>query len=106
MHRDPTMWHQADAFVPERWLAGTHEAAKCSSEALTRPFGDGLRQCPAYRFAMEEAKIVLIRMYQEYHLTLQHQGEPLAIREGITLCPKGGLQVVAHSRLQFAACKQ
>lgn len=64
IHRDPEVWKDADEFVPERWIDGTPEAESRPSNAFF-PFGDGNLVCVGMRFAQEEAKIALIRIFQK-----------------------------------------
>ena len=97
MHRDESLWHDAESFLPERWIEGTPEAAKRPVHAFL-PFGDGPRKCVAYRFALEEAKIALIRTYQKFVFELCPGQVPLQLQQSITLSPKLGVQVVVHAR--------
>lgn len=63
MQRDSSVWQDAEAFIPERWIEGTPEAS-------SRPpigwlaFGDGALSCVGTRFAQEEVKNTLIRIFQ------------------------------------------
>ena len=69
MHNNPSYWPDADVFLPERWLEGHPEKAKQPKYAYM-PFGEGSRVCIGMRFAMEEAKITLLRLYQSFTLEL------------------------------------
>lgn len=92
MHHDERVWHHPYDFIPERWIDGTPEASGRPSNAW-QPFGEGPRRCPAYRFALEEAKIALIRTYQKFGFKLSPGQVPLKLQHTITLAPKGGLHV-------------
>ena len=61
--RDPAIWHDADAFVPERWLDGAPEAAG-RPEAAWMAFGNGVRNCVGMRMAQAEAKLTIALLYQ------------------------------------------
>ncbi len=65
IHRDPDTWKDADDFIPERWIDGTPESEGRPANAWY-PFGDGNLVCVGMRFAQEEAKIALLRMFQRY----------------------------------------
>ena len=53
MHRDPRLFSDPDAFIPERFL----EARKKSGAWI--PFGGGVRRCLGASFAQLEMKVVL-----------------------------------------------
>lgn len=63
IHRDPDTWHHPDEFIPERWIEGEPEAEGCPQNAWV-PFGEGNLSCVGMRFALQEAKITLLRLYQ------------------------------------------
>lgn len=53
------------AFLPERWVEGTpEEAANMRVPGSWLAFGEGTRVCVGQRFALQEAKITLARVYQ------------------------------------------
>ena len=64
-HRNPTIWHDADAFLPERWIQGASEAAGRPDSAWM-PFGNGARGCVGMRFAAIEAKLTIGRLHQRW----------------------------------------
>ena len=97
LHHDEDLWRDAEEYVPERWRDGTPEASGRPSHAFV-PFGDGPRKCVAYRFAIEEAKIAIIRMYQKFVFRLCPGQIPLQLRHSITLSPKNGLLVTPQAR--------
>ena len=52
--------------MPERWVPGASEAKTHGGPpAAYGPFGDGTRVCVGQRFAVLEAKITLLRLYQQ-----------------------------------------
>ena len=99
MHRDEAVWRNADKYVPERWIDGTPEAVGRPEHAWA-PFGDGPRKCVAYKFALAEAKIAIIRLYQKFDFELApgRVQVPLPLSFGITVCPADGIHVKVHSR--------
>jgi hypothetical protein len=70
-----------------------------SPEALERnqlawlAFGAGPRLCIGYKFALNEAKTVLVSLWQRYDFALdpQRTAEPPLLRPGITLGYRDGL---------------
>ena len=67
MHRKH--WPQGERFLPERWMPGTPEHAAAPRNAFI-PFGDGPRVCVGSRFALQEAKLTLVRIFQRLTLEL------------------------------------
>ena len=53
--------------------------------------------CIGYKFAIQEAVLVLARLYQRYTFRLVSE-EPLQLRLGITIAPKAGLPVYVKRR--------
>lgn len=70
MHRNPKYWDDPEAFVPERFIRGSSEAAKVKPHAW-KAFGDGLRGCIGQKYGMEEAIITLVTIYQRFTFELE-----------------------------------
>ena len=68
LHRSERHWRQPLDFVPERWVAGTPESEWGDAKEAWTPFGDGARKCVAYRFALLEASLALVRLYQQVRM--------------------------------------
>ena len=67
------------------------------------PFGAGPRMCVGWRFAMQEAKIALVRLYQHYTFELIDKESPLKTEQRLTLSPKGGVFVKVLKRESMRA---
>lgn len=61
-------------------------------------FGTGPRMCIGWKFALQEAKIALVRLYQRYTFELTPGQIPLKVQQNLTLSPKGGVYVRVHER--------
>ncbi|KAK3337577.1 cytochrome P450 [Cercophora scortea] len=66
MNRDPTYFHRADSFLPERWLAETTADAKSPlfgdrREAM-QAFSLGVRSCMGQHLAWAEMRLILARL--------------------------------------------
>eukprot|EP01113_Clastostelium_recurvatum_P026593 TRINITY_DN3191_c1_g1_i2.p1 TRINITY_DN3191_c1_g1~~TRINITY_DN3191_c1_g1_i2.p1 ORF type:complete len:569 (-),score=92.10 TRINITY_DN3191_c1_g1_i2:56-1762(-) len=95
IHHDKNMWgDDADEFKPERWLAPP------SHVCAFMPFGGGPRNCVGMRFAVMEAKMLLVRIYQKLTFKLLPGQVPLAITAGITLAPEHGILVKPMKRVR------
>jgi cytochrome P450 len=71
LHNDPRVWGgDVATFLPERWLTEDPVAAKKAKSSFFG-FGDGPRVCPGNRFALTEAKMALVRIYQNFSLELR-----------------------------------
>ena len=55
-------------FIPERWVEGTPEEAALNKRVpgSWMAFGEGTRSCVGQRFALQEAKITLARLFQRW----------------------------------------
>lgn len=66
----------------------------------------GPRMCIGYRFAMEEAKLVLIRIYRQLTFELVKEKLPssgqLELQMGVVLKPKDGMWVIPKNRPQYS----
>lgn len=94
-HRDAALWPDADHFRPERF-----DRSKRSTQApLTYvPFGGGPRNCIGAVFAQIEAKVILARILQSFHLELVSQ--KIRPYMGATLEPRPGVHMrVTRRRL-------
>jgi cytochrome P450 len=93
-HRNPKIWSQPDAFIPERFLA------KNSSEIdkyTYFPFATGPRVCPGMVFGMTESIIVLATLVQNFDIRLQ-PGEKAQVTCRLTLRPGDKLRMAAYDR--------
>lgn len=96
LHRDPEYWSDPDAFKPERFL-GPEPEPKVPGAFL--PFGGGLRSCPGNRFAMQEARLALVRLFERFTFELPPGMDgPIEVQQGITLSAKGGVPLYVRRR--------
>lgn len=84
-HRDERYWEEPEVFRPERFERGAERPP-----AFTYvPFGAGPRACIGAAFAQVEAKVVLGRILQRFHL--EDVGRPVKAYMGATLEPHPGV---------------
>jgi len=107
IHHDDSLWPDAEAFRPERFLGV--ERGRTSPDALRSsvpafaatprfaylPFGGGPRLCIGNTFALVEGALTLATVAQRYRL-LAEPGRVVQVEPLVTLRPKGGL----HLRLE------
>ncbi|MDD5370642.1 MAG: cytochrome P450 [Anaerolineaceae bacterium] len=89
MQRDPSIFPDADSFLPERWEG---DFARSIPAFAYFPFGGGPRLCIGRPFALQEAALVLALVAQRYRLELV-TGQEIRPRPSITLRPGGGVRV-------------
>lgn len=99
MQHDERYWKDPEAFKPERWI-GNAKGGDMSDGMAYMPFGLGPRMCIGIKLALEEAIIALVRLHQKYTFTLSDKlmTQPLELKQGITISPKGGLPVTVVAR--------
>ena len=97
MQRDPDLWVDPTAFIPERWVKGTPEAAAVPAHAWMA-FGAGPRVCVGWRLAVTEAVTALAHTFRAVELVLEPGQDPLPLRATITMSPQHGVKVRAVAR--------
>jgi cytochrome P450 len=87
LHRHRRLWHDPDAFDPDRFMPERHTAL---DRFAYLPFGAGPRVCIGASFALQEAVTVLASIVRAVRLDLVdgHVVQPL---QRVTLRPQGGL---------------
>lgn len=97
VHRDPRWWPDAEAFQPERWLAGGSALDPARPRFSYFPFGAGTRVCIGEQFAWMEGTLGLAAFARKWRLRVAegHRVVPQAI---ITLRAKHGMRMVTHAR--------
>lgn len=88
MHKNPAIWEQPDAFLPERFLNNIEATRK-----YFHPFGAGPRMCIGNHFAMMEITIILAKFVEKLNVRLApfQKIEPEAL---VTLKPKNGIKII------------
>ncbi len=72
--------------------------ASLTGGSLFSGAAQGGRSCVGVRFANAEARIALIRLYQNFTLRLLPGQDPLETTTQITMSPKHGVKVTVHAR--------
>jgi len=89
LHRNPKIWPNPEAFVPERFSAD--EVARRDKTTFV-PFGGGPRMCIGANFALSELQLLIARTYQRYRLNAV-PGFKLNLEPMISLRPVGGVMM-------------
>jgi len=98
VHFSTNYWDRPYEFRPERFLKGTPENDRRHKYAHI-PFGAGPRMCIGYRFALEEAKLALIRIYRRFSFRVHSSMLlPLSCTMGVTLAPRTDVLLTVHPR--------
>lgn len=72
IHRQESVFPDADTWTPERWLAQAGETPAAAAERIKTqhkwmmPFGKGIRMCLGMHLAVLEMKLALANMYWQY----------------------------------------
>jgi cytochrome P450 len=94
VQRDPRFFDQPNSFVPERW---TEDFAGNLPKYAYFPFGGGPRACVGNYFAMMEVVLLLATIGQRFRFSLLPE-HPVSLLPAMSLRPKDGIKVLAHSR--------
>eukprot|EP00195_Chlamydomonas_chlamydogama_P006774 CAMPEP_0202905894 /NCGR_PEP_ID=MMETSP1392-20130828/36493_1 /ASSEMBLY_ACC=CAM_ASM_000868 /TAXON_ID=225041 /ORGANISM="Chlamydomonas chlamydogama, Strain SAG 11-48b" /LENGTH=540 /DNA_ID=CAMNT_0049594191 /DNA_START=120 /DNA_END=1742 /DNA_ORIENTATION=- len=95
--RDPAVWKEPLQFRPERFLPDQPEWNN-TNPAGHVPFGGGPRMCIGYKFAINEAKLTLLRLYQRFTFELEAGQVPLKTQTGLTQGPASGIHIKVKTR--------
>lgn len=68
VHRNPSLWSDADAFKPARFLKNAAHGDAPSDWAYV-PFGRGVRMCAGSKLALTELKVLLIHAVLTFHVS-------------------------------------
>lgn len=93
LHRNRQWWSEADAFRPDRFLAGAQDIRR---RLLWAPFGTGPRGCVGSAFARSEMVVALGTILDRLEL-LPGPGEPMACRVDFVLRPVGRAALSARA---------
>ncbi|KAI7756481.1 hypothetical protein M8C21_031043 [Ambrosia artemisiifolia] len=98
--RDPSIWEDADMFMPERFLNSCVDFKGFHYELL--PFGSGRRGCPGMHFAVSITELVLANLVYKFDFALPNgvRAEELDMTElaGLLVRKKDPLLLVPTAR--------
>ncbi len=92
LHENEKLYPEPRTFRPERFL----ERKFSPYEFI--PFGGGPRRCIGAAFAMYEMKIALATLLRRYRFRLVKDAPVKYTQRGLTMGPKGGIEMVAEKR--------
>jgi len=117
LHRNPKLWDNPDSFDPSRWLRPQPATNGHSSWAGYTPrkdmglypnendanygyipFGGGQRKCVGDQFAMQEAVVILSKLFQRFDIELAGSPEEVGMSTGATIHSKNGLMIRLKKR--------
>ncbi|XP_029012836.1 cytochrome P450 3A27-like [Betta splendens] len=96
LHRDPTLWSDADYFKPERF---SKENKDNIDPYAYMPFGAGPRNCIGMRFALLMMKLAIVEILQKFTIVTCKETEiPLTLGNDAFLSPKNPIKVKLQPR--------
>ncbi|MDE5413236.1 cytochrome P450 [Alkalihalobacterium chitinilyticum] len=95
VHRSPLYFEDPTSFIPERF---EKDLLKTLPSFAFFPFGGGPRVCIGNHFAVMEAVLVLVSIFQRYHLTLAPDHHDVKPQPLITLRPKQGIRMIVTKK--------
>jgi cytochrome P450 len=94
--RDPRLWEQPNAFLPERFLSGK------ASVYEFFPFGAGVWRCLGAQFAEYEMRVVLARMVAQMDFFAEPGMRIHPVQRGFTVAPSHSMPVRVRRRHSLA----
>jgi cytochrome P450 len=85
VHRNPKAWENPNAFIPDRFLAGSPQLGYI-------PFGAGARLCIGKEMARLEGAKILAHISSAWNIEAIHTS-PVPIDASVTLRPASGMPV-------------
>jgi cholestanetriol 26-monooxygenase len=104
VQRDPQYVHDADIFLPERWLASAVEARKgtpsevIDHRLLAGPFSFGPRMCLGARLAELEIKVFIARIVQDWEFCIDPESSKVEVKEMLFMSPFPEFRLVFKRR--------
>ncbi|XP_054919477.2 cytochrome P450 4V2-like, partial [Dermacentor andersoni] len=95
LHRDPRHFRQPDSFLPERFL-GEEFAQRHPYSYI--PFSAGPKNCPGQRFFMQEAKLLLAKVFSKFSVESTKPADEIKITYEVVLKARGSLRVWFRTR--------
>lgn len=95
LHRDPRHFRQPDSFLPERFMS--EEFAQRHPYSYV-PFSAGPKNCLGQRFFMQEAKLLLAKVFSKFSVQSTKPVEELKITYEVVLKARGSLRVWFRER--------
>ncbi|XP_070556746.1 cytochrome P450 3A24-like [Ptychodera flava] len=96
IHHNPEIYPDPEKFIPERF---TKEEKEKRHPYAWLPFGAGPRNCIGMRFALLEAKIGLVRIFQKFAFEPCAETEiPVQLGKTGFISPKKGIKLSVKSR--------
>jgi len=101
MHRDSTVFHSPDAFLPERWL-------ECSEAELTNmnqhmmPFGTGTRVCGGQNLAQMMLRIAIAAVIRNFTIAApaETNERSMEIKDSfVSICRSTLWRITSDSRI-------
>ena len=84
IHRHPDIWEDPHEFLPERFESGARLQSKRSAYAYI-PFSAGPRNCIGQRFAMQEQKVILAKLFRRFTIVANDREEDIKVHCGLVL---------------------
>lgn len=100
MHRSPNYYVKPDHFIPERFL-DADSSLKIKSPYAYVPFSAGPRNCIGQKFALQEEKVILAKVFKHFCVHSTQDVDKLQIVPELVIRPKHSINV-QFSRRTFA----
>ncbi|KAL5538638.1 hypothetical protein UlMin_042643 [Ulmus minor] len=100
LHRSPSLWEDADKFIPERWPLNGPNPNETNQNFSYLPFGGGPRKCVGDIFATYEAVVALAMLVRRFDFQLALGAPEVKMTTGATIHTTEGLKMTVTRRVK------
>lgn len=100
LHRSPSLWENADKFIPERWPLDGPNPNETNQNFSYLPFGGGPRKCVGDMFASYETVVALAMLVRRFDFQMAVGAPEVNMTTGATIHTTEGLKMTVTRRVK------
>ncbi|EXC29901.1 Protein LUTEIN DEFICIENT 5 [Morus notabilis] len=100
LHRSPSLWENADKFIPERWPLDGPNPNETNQNFSYLPFGGGPRKCVGDMFASYETVVALAMLVRRFNFQMAVGAPEVNMTTGATIHTTEGLKMTVSRRVK------
>lgn len=100
LHHSPSLWENADKFIPERWPLDGPNPNETNQNFSYLPFGGGPRKCVGDIFASYETVVALAMLVRRFNFQMAVGAPEVNMTTGATIHTTEGLKMTVSRRVK------